>query len=97
MRKVVETRCQCPGGLSTPEIQAATVLRLTGLPVAGSGLTAGVTGPVVRVIDVPPTVEAAASREGAWPRPDDPGTRGGATADSPDAFEAIEAMRVYSL
>ena len=96
VRKVVETQVSALAGLSTPEIQAATVLRLTGLPVAGSGLTAGVTGPVVRVIDVPPTVDQPAGLwEGAWPRPDDPGTRGGATADSPDAFEAIEAMRVY--
>lgn len=96
VRSVVDTQARVLAELSAPEVRAAAVLSLTGSRVPAAALTSVVADPLVRLVDVPPTVdEPPGLWEGAWPRPDDPGMRGGASPDSPNAYEAVEAVRAY--
>lgn len=98
VRAVVDTQARILAELSAPEVRAAAVLSLTGSRLRGTaGPSLGVVvGPLARLVDVPPTAdEPPGLWEGTWPRPDDPGMRGGASPDSPEACEAVEAMRAY--
>jgi len=97
VRTVVDTQARVLAELSTPAVRTAAVLSLTGTRLRAAGASNGAAaGPLVRLVDVPPTVdEPPGLWEGAWPRPDDPGMRGGASPDSPDAYEAVEAVRAY--
>jgi len=97
VRKVIDTQVSALEGLSATGIRAHAVFRLTGSPdVVWSEHTAGVARTVVREVDVPPAADAPPGLwDGAWPRPDDSATRGGASPDSSDGFQAVAAVRAY--
>src|SRR5262249_47629854 len=97
VQTVVDKQVGVLAELSAPEVRAAAVLRLTGSRVPGATpSTSVVAGPLVRLVDVPPAAdEPPGLWEGTWARSGDPGTRGGASADSPDDYEAVEAVRAY--